>query len=263
MCAPKAPTPPNPKDTAAAATGTNIGTAIANTTMGQVDQYGPTGSMTYDQTGSSSYTDPYTGKTYDLPQYSATTNLSPEEQAVFDANQGTRLGMGQLAEQQTGFLKDYMATPANYDTEAIEGRLSDLASKRIDPRMEQDRAALEQRLANQGLTPGSAAWDAEMTQFGQMKNDAYNQLALTGRGQAQSEMFAQRNQPINEITALLSGGQVNQPGFQMAQPAQAATTDVGGLINQNYNQKYQNYQQQAAQRQDLMGGLFGLASGFI
>ena len=263
MGKPSAPTPPDPKETAAASTGTNIGTAIANTGMGQVDQYGPTGSLTYGQTGSTSYTDPYTGVTYDLPKYSATTELSPEEQAVFDANQATRLGMGELASQQTGFLKDYMATPADYSTEAIEGRLSDLASQRMDPRFEREGAALEQRLASQGLTPGSAAWQAEMTNFNQSKNDAYNQLMLTGRGQAQNEMFAQRNQPINEITALLSGGQVNQPGFQMSQPSRAATTDVGGLINQAYGQEQQNYQQQLAQQQNLMGGLFGLAGGFI
>lgn len=263
MCAPAPPEAPDVQETASAATSTNLGTAIANTTMGQVDQYSPTGSLTYDQTGTTSWTDPYTDETYDIPTYSSTTSLSPEEQAVFDVNQSSRLGMGQLAGQQIGFLKDYMATPANYDTSEIEGRLSELASQRLDPRMEQQRAALEQRLANQGLTPGSAAWEAEMTQFGQTQNDAYNQLMLTGRGQALNELMATRNQPINEITALLSGSQVSQPNFQMANPQGMATTDVGGLINQNYNQQYGNYQNEMSQYNQMMGGLFGMAGAFI
>lgn len=263
MGKPQAPTPPDPKETASASMGTNLGTAIANTTMGQVDQYGTTGSLTYNQTGTRDWTDPYTGQTYQIPTYSSTSALTDKEQAVFDANQSSRLGMGELAGQQIGFLKDYMSAPPDFDTSAIEGRLSELASQRIDPRMEQQRAALEQRLANQGLTQGSAAWNAEMSQFGQTQNDAYNQLALTGRGQAMSELMAMRNQPLNEISALLSGSQVSQPNFQMAQPQSMATTDVGGLINQSYGQEQQNYQNEMSQYNSLMGGLFGMAGSFI
>ena len=58
MCQPKAPTPPDPKDTAAAQTSTNIGTAIANNTMGMVDQYTPDGSLKYATTGYEDYRDP-------------------------------------------------------------------------------------------------------------------------------------------------------------------------------------------------------------
>lgn len=102
-----------------------------------------------------------------------------------------------------------------------------------------------------------------MGQHGQRANDAYNSLALQGRGQAFGEMMSERQAPINEIAALLGGQQMATPNFQIAQPAQAATTDVGGLINNAYNQNYQNYQTQMQQRQGLLGGLFGLASGFI
>jgi len=250
-------------ETASAQTGTNIGTAIANNTMGMVDQYTPDGSLTYATTGMQSYTDPYTGKTYEIPKYSATTSLSEAQQAIKTQNDQTQLGLWEIGNNQTQFLKDYLSTPFSGDTAAIEDRLSELGRARLDPLAAQRRDQLQTRLTNQGITPGSEAYNREMGLAGQQENDAYNQLFLTGRGQAFGELQAQRNQPINEISALLSGSQVSQPNVQMQNPGGAATTDVAGLINQNYNQRQQNYQQQMAQRQGLMGGLFGLGASAI
>ncbi len=257
----KAPAPPDPKQTSAAATGTNIGTAIANTSMGMVNQVTPDGSLTYNQSGTYKYTDPYTGQTYDLPQYTATTALSEAGQAIKGQNDTTQLNMAETGAQQSAFLKDYLGTPWNPDTSAIEGRLAELGSQRLDPRFAQEEDRLRTRLANQGVTAGSEAWNREMGSFGQTKNDAFNSLLLQGRGQAFNELQTQRNQPINEISALLSGSQVNNPNVQMSQPAQAATTDVAGLINSNYQQRLGAWQQENAQKQSLMGGLFGLAAG--
>lgn len=95
-----------------------------------------------------------------------------------------------------------------------------------------------------------------------------NQVAQAGmqnnaRSQYLDEQYALRNQPINEITALLSGGQITSPNFVNANGATIPTTDVGGLINENYNQQYQNYQTQMAQRNSMMGGVFGLGAALI
>lgn len=259
----KPPPPPDPKETAAAATGTSIGTAIANTELGNVNQVGPTGSLNYTTSGTSTYTDPFTGQTYEIPNYTATTTLSPEQQAIFDSTQAAQTSLGQTAASQAAYLQDYMATPANFDTAAVEDYLFGLGTDRLNPQFEQERAAMETRLANQGLAPGSAAWEAEMANFGQRQNDAYNQLALTGRSQALNEMMAKRNQPINEIMALLSGSQVSMPMFSMNQPSSIATTDTAGLINANYAQTYDQYLAQQQQQQSLLGGLFGLGAGFF
>ena len=257
------PAPPSPKETSAAATGTNIGTAIANNSMGMVNQVTPDGTLTYDQTGTYKYTDPFTGKSYDLPTYTATTALSEMGQNIKDQNDQTQLNMAQTGAQQSAFLKDYLGTPWNPDTSAIEGRLTELGSQRLDPRFAQEEDRLRTRLENQGLTAGSEAWNREMSALNQSKNDAFNSLMLTGRGQAFNELSAVRNQPINEISALLSGSQVSNPNVNMMQPQGAATTDVAGLINANYGQRLSNWQTQQAQKQSLMGGLFGLGASAI
>lgn len=263
MCAPRPPTPPDPHETAAAQTGTNIGTAVANNAMGMVNQVTPDGSLTYSQNGTYSWTDPYTHQTYNLPQYTATTAFSANGQAIADQNGQTRLNLAQIGNQQSSFLQDYLSHPFNGDTSAIEGRLSELGRQRLDPQFAQERGALESQLANQGITPGSAAYDHAMQQFGQTKNDAYNSLYLNGRGQAFGELQALRNQPINEIMALLSGSQVSQPNVSVAQPQGAATTDVAGLINNNYNQRYQNYANAVNQQNGVLGGLFGLGGTIL
>ena len=263
MCAPKAPTPPDPKETSAAQTGTNIGTAIANNTMTMVEQTTPYGALTHTQSGTQAYTDPFTGKTYQIPRYTANTTLSAGEQGILDANTAARTNLAQTGANQSEFLKEYLAQPANFDTSAIEGRLNELGSSRLDPRFAQEEDAMRTRLANQGIVPGSEAYNREMQSMGQTKNDAYNSLYLSGRGQAFDELSAMRNQPINEITALLSGSQVQNPNVQQSQPQGAATTDVAGLINANYGQRMQAWQQDAASQQSLLGGLFGLGKAAI
>ena len=258
MGKPKAPTPPSPQETSAAATGTNIGTATANNTMQMIDQITPYGSLTYNKIGMESYTDPYTGKTYDIPRYQSTQTLNPQQQATLDASQGAQTNLAELASERSDFLRDYLPT-TEAATDSIDNKLYELGSKRLDPRFEQEQQMLSSRLANQGIAPGSEAYNREMTLLGQTKNDAYNQLMLQGRGQAANEV----NMPINQITALLSGSQVSNPNVSMAHPQGAATTDVAGLINQNYNQRYQNYQSEVGQRNSLLGGLFGLGSAGI
>ncbi|RUX96147.1 hypothetical protein [Mesorhizobium sp. M7D.F.Ca.US.004.01.2.1] len=263
MGKPKAPSPPNPKDTSAASTGTNISTAIANSYLNNANQVGPDGTITYTDNGSQSITDPYTGKTYQIPTRTATTTLSPAQQAIKDQTDKAQLNLGTLANNQSSFLNDYMAKPFDGSNDATEARLLQLGKERLDPILAQQQDALATRLSNQGIKLGSAAYDRAMAQQGQNANDATNQLILQGHGQAFSEGQAIRNQPINEITALLSGSQVSSPQAAGYNGSTIPTTDNAGLINENYNQKMNNYNQQMAQSNSLIGGLFGLGGKLI
>ncbi|TJU85571.1 MAG: tail fiber domain-containing protein [Mesorhizobium sp.] len=259
----KAPSPPSPKETSAASTATNVGTAIANANLGNVNQVTPDGNLTYSQSGTYTWKDPYTGKSYDIPKYTATQTLSEQQQAIKSQTDAAELNLGTLANNQSAFLGDYMSKPFDGSNEATEARLMELGRKRLDPMFADQQRALDQKLANQGITIGSKAYDTAMRGQSQGQNDAYNQLLLSGRGQAFSEAQATRNQPINEITALLSGSQVSQPNYVNTNMPTIPTTDTAGLINENYNQKMGAWQQQNAASQGIMGGLFGLGSKLI
>jgi hypothetical protein len=93
-----------------------------------------------------------------------------------------------------------------------------------------------------------------MGQVGQNENDARNQLLLTARGQANNELLTEDNQRINQISALLNGGQVSQPNFMTGfNGSQIPTTDNAGIIN--------NYDQQRANRANQINGSIGSALG--
>src|SRR6185312_5563325 len=116
MCAPSPPSPPDPTATAAAQTGTNVSTAIANAALKNVNQVTPQGNLTYNQTGTKSVTDGATGTTYDVPTYTATQTLSPAEQAIFNQSEAAKGNLATTANNSSGFLKDYLSTPADLNT---------------------------------------------------------------------------------------------------------------------------------------------------
>ncbi len=258
-----APKPPDPQDTASASTSTNIGTAVANAMMGNVSEFGPDGSTRVKQTGTYSYRDPYTHKKYDIPTFTRRTRLSPEQQAIKAQQDGASLNLSTLANDQSGFLNEYMAKPFDYNSGEHEEWAGGLYDKLNSPKEAQASESLRTRLANQGIKEGSEAYDREMQNFTAGSGDSRNKFMLDSYNTGMQTALTKRNQPINEITALMSGGQVSQPNFMGAQMPTIPTTDTAGLINANYDQKFNRYQLQQQQQQGMLGGLFGLGSSLI
>jgi hypothetical protein len=292
----KAPAPPDPKLTSAAQTGTSVATALANTSLQNVNRIGADGStLNYNVTGSTAFTDPFTGQTYQLPQYTATERLSAPAQGIYDTTQRAQQNLATAAERQSGAAAATLGTtwnpnlsafsgveqPFNADTSAIESRLFDLGSRTLNPQFHRQMSDLTTNLSNQGIKLGSAAYDRALNELGTTQNQAYTDLALRGRGQAYNELLgtnqqqmaqrqqslqeqqAIRNQPLNELSALLSGSQVSMPQYNVNTPSGIPTTDNAGLIQANYGARLNNWQQENAQKQQLLGGLFGLGSAGI
>ncbi|MDZ7906519.1 MAG: tail fiber domain-containing protein [Cypionkella sp.] len=225
--------------------------------LNAVNTVNPWGTTSTAQTGENSFVDSQ-GRTQYTPQFTQTTTLSPEQQRIFDQSQSAEGNMAEIANEQSAFLKDYLNKPFSFENSDAEQWAYDLASPRILQQQGQNEASLRTILANKGIREGSASWDAEMARLTQGNNDQLNQLALTGRGQAFGEAMATRNQPLNEITALLSGSQVSNPATMSGPTPQAsvAGVDYTGLVRDKY-------QADVARSQNAMGGLFGLASSGI
>jgi hypothetical protein len=294
------PKPPDPTKLAQAQTQTNLDTAVANNRMGMVDQITPYGSLTYETiydqpqptapatpaaparpqmreryneatgkyemipTGVTSAPTPApTAPTgMNVPRYRATTTLSPEQQRLLDLSNQAQTNFGQLAVDQSARLGSLLGTPVNLNNDATEARLMELGRSRLDPALDRRRESLRTTLSNQGIKEGSTAFDRAMSRATEGENDAYNQLLLTGRQQAVSEALAERNQPINEITALMSGSQVTQPQFGNIPVSQMPTVNTAGLERQAYEDELAAYNSKPNPF-DIMGGLFGMATGGI
>lgn len=271
MNQPKAPTPADPAKTAAAQTQSNVDTAVANTWLGNANEVGPLGSVTYDQTG----TQTVDGR--EIPTFTKTTALSPEQQRLYD--QQTALGgqMNDIAGRQLTRLDDTLSSPLSFDglpeaPTADRGKYEEAMMARLQPQLDRDRAALETRLANQGIMPGSEAYREAIALNDRSTNDLRSQTVLNAgnyaqqeygmgtdaRGRAIQEMLTLRNQPINEISSLMNGGQVTMPQFSAYQGGNIAGTDVAGITQQGYQNQLKAYEQQMNAQNAMMGGIGGM-----
>lgn len=248
------PKPPDPVATAQAQAGMNRDTATDQQLLNMTNQVNPWGSVNYNQTGTNSYVDSQ-GKTITLPQFTQTTTLTPEQQDIFNKSQAAQGSLAGIAEDQSAKMRELLNTPFEFNNSDAEQWAYDLASPRILQQQGQNETDLRTKLINSGIRPGTQAWNSEMGRLTNANTDQLNQLALTGRSQAFSEALAQRNQPINEITALMSGSQVSNPAQMSGATPQTGVggVDYTGLVNQKYQAELANSQAQ-------MGGLFGLLS---
>jgi hypothetical protein len=264
---PKPPKAPDPQAVASAQTGTNIGTAVANSLLNNVNQIGPDGNLTYAIDGYTDWQDPLSKKIYKIPRWLQTTQLSAGQQRLYDLNQGTETELAGMAGEQAKRLRGLLSEPVNFDNQAVEQRLFDLADKRFAPQKQRELADMQTSLANQGITQGSEAYDRAVGRFNEGWNDRYNQLALTGRGQAVQEALTSRNQPLNEIIGIMSGTQVGLPQFSGGtNNFGIPTTDYAGIVNNNYAQQMAGYNAQMANRNagmGAMGSLFGTLGSII
>lgn len=250
-----APAPTPPKEVSAATTGGNITGGIANAWLQNQNEVGPDGTKTFSQSGMQTVTDPYTGQTYEIPRFTTTTTLSPEQQAIKTQQDAAKLNMATSANGMTQNQQ-----PFTLDNSAVEARLMDLGRQRLDPLMASQDEDLRTRLANQGIVAGSAAYDREMGLQGQNRNDAYNQLLLQGHQTATGDMMNQQQMQMAQLAQML-GKDVSLPNFQTGGGIGAINgTDNGAIIANNDQAMMNQWQQKQAATGSMLSGLGGLFS---
>lgn len=236
-------------------------------------------------------TDPVTGEQYTTA--SLQSQLTPEAQEALDAQlrvQSARSGFaeGMLGRVESGYQEDPnfdqfgnyvgLSGDPNEMREQAYGRMSSLYA----PQREQDRSRLETQLSNQGIQRGTRAWenamrsqsDAEMRQDMQIMQgsmaEAQGQLGMetTAANYANNlrqmqiaEMLQQRQTPLNELNALLTGQQVSQPqmpGFQSAGRAETTQYMEAGKAQAQHEMDIYNTEQ--ASKDALTSGLMNMGS---
>lgn len=226
-----------------------------------VNQNTPYGNLKYTQTGTSNNGN---------PTYTASIDLSPTGQKLLDYSNQTQLGLGQLQGTALGTAQNVLSKPMDLSSvKDIEDQSYANQTARLDPQWKQNDEAQAAQLANQGITQGSEAYNNAMRTYGQTKNDAYTQArlaALSTAPQTYQLATATRNQPLNELSAIMTGSQVQNPSF-VSTPQQQATPGAnmlgaaqaqGQFDQANYANQMGLYNSQVGQNNSMMGGIFGL-----
>jgi hypothetical protein len=138
---------------------------------------------------------------------------------------------------------------------------------RLDDRFKREGEQLDTKLVNQGLRPGTEAYDNAMKDFNYGKNDAYTQASTQAMNFAPQTFqldTAARNQPLNELNALRTGSQVTNPQFSnVPQQQTTAGPNLSGATQAQGQYNTGLYNQQQAGNNNFMNGLFSLGSAAI
>jgi hypothetical protein len=196
-------------------------------------------------------------------------NLDPSQWQQWQTGLGTQqLRQDQGVTDRAGIEKAMMESYNRNTAPTERQQEAQLAARGLAPggkgygnyQMQRDDARAE-AARKAYLTSGDEARRAQAA-YNDVSTGRYNMEkslaeyynAMRG-GQAQ-EAIALRNQPINEITALMSGGQATIPQFQPFQGSPIQASNIAQYINDNYKAESQAAAQQNA-------GIFSLAGGLM
>lgn len=258
------PSPPAAPDYTGAAQATaagNLEAAKYATAANRVNQYTPYGSLTYQQIQDPNYSpgDPRSNNTW-----RSDVNLSPTGEQLLGYANNAALGLGQQTGQALDRVNQGLSQP--FDQSSV-GDVADQSyaaqTARLDPQWQQRQGMEENKLANQGLVPGGKAYDNAMRVFGEGRNDAYSQArqnAIATMPQTYQLAQALRSQPLNELNALRTGSQVQNPTFTpVPQQQTTAGPNYLGAAQAQYGGQLDQYNAGVGGNNALMGGLFSLA----
>jgi hypothetical protein len=102
---------------------------------------------------------------------------------------------------------------------------------------------------------------AQQQQFAQ--NQARAAFENQSRQQALAEAIQQRQMPLNEITALMSGSQITNPQFQSYQGQTVAPAPIAQTTQNAYQGALNNYNQQVGSQNANTTGLFSLGAAAV
>lgn len=225
------PSIPDPKKVADAQTKSNIDTAVAQTELTAQNQHSAFGDTTYS----------VTGKNADgTPKYEVTSKLSPALQAAFDRANGA------------------IATPLDLSSAGLDAFTNKHFVDDFNQQNDRNRTALETRLAEQGIAPGSEAYTRAMQDFGVTSGKSFDNFLGDQQANAKDSLLTTRNQPLNEFLSLSGRNtQVQTPQTGVA------GTDVAGIQQGAYNAAVNQANTANQQTNSVLGGLFGLGSSAL
>lgn len=229
----------------------------------RVNQVTPYGNVNYTQSGTDQYGN---------PTYTATQTLSPEEQAIYGKQSGLYSNLLGSAEAGLSNYQKSLEHP-QIDTSKLPSyginpgeTYSDAIMRRLQPQMAQEQESFDAKMANQGITPGTQAYENAARSFRQGQNDKLTSAVIggmqTGLGanqQAFNQALTNQNLPLNTLNALRSGVQMTQPNYVTPASAQGYNApNLMGAAQSQYQAAMDAYNADQASSGGFFGGLMNL-----
>jgi hypothetical protein len=239
--------------------GYNTQAGVQSQAGSMVNQVNPYGSLNYQQTG--------TGPN-GTPLYTATEQLSPQQQNLFNLLQGTQATAGSGASNLLSGANYGSTSPTQAIgdmTSGLTGQILGQETNYLNPFFKTSRDQLDTQLRNQGLQPGEPGYDNAMRGLDTSQGLTVSNFLASAEPQAFSQASNLYQMPATMAESLANfgaPGSVNSnltqtPGLNV-QPANltGATANETQALNSQY-------QSQLAQYGNMMSGLFGIPTAVL
>ena len=277
--APKAPAAPDYRGAASETAQGNLDMARTAAAANRVNQVTPYGNLDYAVTGQ----DPYGN-----PTWTATTSLSNTGRQLLDQQDRASLGLGQTINSSLQDVQNTMGRPFDPNTPDINyggqaptlntqganpvdfqrvgqssplqtdlgtsgmagwDRASAILNQRLQPQLAMQQEQSDVKLRNQGIMPGTEAYNRAKSSLGMQQNDLINQSQLTAQ-QIGGNLFnqdLQAGQFGNQALTQQQQNQISAGGFNNAVGQQGFTNQLANqqAQNQAMNQQFANQQSAA------------------
>jgi Chaperone of endosialidase len=234
----------------------------------RVNQVTPYGNLNYSQTGTDQYGN---------PTYTATQTLSPEQQAVLQKQSGLSSNLLGSANTAATNYANVLQNPQVDQSKLAQVGInpgetySDAIMRRLQPQIQQESTQFETRMANQGIAPGTEAYENAKRSLTQSQNDKLTsavvgglQTGLAANQQGFAQGMANNLAPINTINAIRTGSQVQNPNYvNSAAQANTNAADLTGAAQQSYNANLAATNAANQQTSNFYGGLMGLGGAIF
>lgn len=264
----------------------NLQAALQEAQLNRVNETNPYGSLTYGRTADPNAPGGYT--------YTRNIQLSPEQQQLYNLESGNQIAGQRIASGLQSGIADAVSTPFSLNSfgkpigfgdassyaggaDKVRDALYQQATALRQPQMERDKTGLDTQLRNQGLMPGTEAYDHSLQQLREQQGQELNDLsyrAILAGGQEQSrlggldlalggannqnrsqgiqEALLQRQQPLSEFNAFRTGNTPALPQFQPYGMSQIQPTQAYNAAKDQYAGAINQFNAQQGQLQSLM-----------
>jgi len=286
---PAAPATPDYRGAAVEQGAANLEAARATARLSNPNTYTPYGTQLISYDG-------------DIPTIRQT--LTPTAQKTLEAQQGVELSLANLGAKGANTASGVLDKPFSFGGPDVQTSLDlsgiakmpvnagmtgqEAIMSRLNPSLARQRTSTETNLINQGLRPGTEAYDNAIRLLGEQETDARTQAVLQGlnldiganqqgfgqqieaakfgnvaQQQALAEAIQLRQLPLNEITALMSGSQIQNPQFGAYSGAtvQAAPVFAGAQAQGQFDMS--KYEQDVSQANAATAGMYSLGGAAL
>lgn len=263
MGKPSAPPAPDYAGAATAQGAANKDAALASGMLSNPNVTNPYGTQTVTYTN-----DPATGN----PVPNVNQTYAPEQQKIFENDQALKQKLGLLGLGAADIAGNTINQPLDFNgrfgTQA-QGRqgVVDAMMSRYDTDAGIRKDQINSDLIARGIPQGSKAYEVEMDRLSRGRNDALQQAtiasddkAMNERRQAITELLAERQVPLNEISAFRTGSQINPLQFSNVQGQNVGAAPVFAATNAAGNYGMDQYGINTGSYNNMMSGLFSVGA---